>query len=529
MPSGSYTFSTSGVLTTKLAVPTGLNSGHYTIDICTTDGMCAFTDFYVASSSDLFTVDASPKFLPPISIQNMSINYEKVGGNPNDYNGIETPPWITQNSTLSVKAMSGKDAGTVTLSVEYLPPGVTARFNKTLTDTTATPWETNPSFSLAVGTGGKNSTTIMFMAGPDAYPGPLYADILATTDAGTQSLFIPIDSGIMPKAYFFDPGFTNEFGAGGDFDGQENLFKIASMSVTPSNGAAGDSITISGSGFTANAAIDLLRIGTQEITMPSGTTFDSSGFYSVNLAIPSLSSGHWDVEICDAQFICAFNEIFVIGSDDLFTVTANPQYLEAAFPGVTTNSTKVTVNALSGVNSGNVTLTVFGLPQGVSANFDGVASNQIKLAVGTGGKNSTTVSFNIASNAPPGPAFVDIKATSDQGSQTFFIPIDFGILPNSGKAFFDTGFKSGYTGFFPFKVGMITLSSTAGATNSSLTLSASGFAPNSVVDELIFGNHTVALPSNQNAFDSSGSKKLTFKVPHKIVSGTHAVDLCTTD
>ena len=231
MPSGSDTFSSSGVLTTKLAVPTGLGSGHYPIDLCTTDGMCAFTDFHVASSSDLFTVDASPQFLPPISAQNMSINYAKVGGNPNNYNGIETPPWITQNSTLSVKAMSGKDAGNVTLAVEYLPPGVTARFNKTLTDGTATPWETNPTFNLAVGTGGKNSTTIMFMAGPDSYPGPLYADVIATTDAGTQSLFIPIDSAIMPKADFFNADFTSEFGAGGDFDGQENLFKIVFKNV----------------------------------------------------------------------------------------------------------------------------------------------------------------------------------------------------------------------------------------------------------------------------------------------------------
>jgi hypothetical protein len=49
-----------------------------------------------------------------------------------------------------------------------------------------------------------------------------------------------------------------------------------------------------------------------------------------------LSAGHWDVEICDAQFICAFNEIFVTGSDDLFTVNANPQYLEAAFPAIET-------------------------------------------------------------------------------------------------------------------------------------------------------------------------------------------------
>ena len=168
---------------------------------------------------------------------------------------------------------------------------------------------------------------------------------------------------------------------------------------------------------------------------------------------------------------------FVTGSDDLFTANANPQYLEASFPGVTTNSTKITVNALSGTNAGNVTLTVFGLPPGVTSNFDGVSATSTTIAIGTGGTNSTTVNFDIASNAPPGPAFVDIEATSDQGSQTFFVPIDFGILPNSGKAFFDTGFKSGYTGFFPFKVGMVTLSSTAGATNSSLTLSASGFAP----------------------------------------------------
>ena len=71
----------------------------------------------------------------------------------------------------------------------------------------------------------------MFMAGNSSFPGPLYADVMAYTDKSDQSLFIPIDSAIMPQADFFDPGFTNEFGAGGDFDGMENLFKIASIKI----------------------------------------------------------------------------------------------------------------------------------------------------------------------------------------------------------------------------------------------------------------------------------------------------------
>lgn len=530
LPSGSDTFDSNGMFTTKMAIPSGLSSGHYPVDLCTTDGMCAFFEIFVAGEDDLFTVTTSPQFLPPINVIDEAEFTNNFVTTPNGYSG--TPEYITINSTLSVKAMSGKNAGNVTLTFDYLPSDITARFNKTLSDGNDTPWQgcdpTCPAVTLSVGTGGKNNTNVMFKAGPDAFPGPLFADVIATTDQGTQSLFVPIDSGIMPNNDFFETGFTNEFD-GGAFDGMENLFKISSMNVIPSTGAPGDSIKISGSGFTANAGIDLLRIGSETITMPSGITFDSNGVYSVDLAIPTLSSGFWDVELCDTSFICSFSEIYVTGSSDLFTVTANPQYLESAFPGVTTNSSKITVKALSGTNAGNVTLTIFGLPSGITSNFDGTAANSATLAVGTGGKNSTTITFDIASTAPSGPVFVDIEATSDQGSQTFMLPIDFGVLPTSGLAFFDSTFKNNYDGFFPFKVGMVTTSSTAGGLNSSLTLSAAGFAPGSTVDSLTFGNHTVALPSSGKTFDDSGSKKWAFKVPNKIESGFHFIDVCTTD
>ena len=181
------------------------------------------------------------------------------------------------------------------------------------------------------------------------------------------------------------------------------------MSVTPSNGAPGDLIKISGSGFTAYSAIDLLRIGSEEITLLSGAVFNSDGDYSLSMAIPSLSPGHWDVELCDAQFTCAFTDIFVTGSDDLFTATSDLQYLEAAFPGVKSNSTEITVTALSGVNAGDVTLTIFGLPPGVTSSFDGVNKTSTVLKIGTGGANSTTVQFNILANATSGPAFVDLS------------------------------------------------------------------------------------------------------------------------
>ncbi|KFM15739.1 hypothetical protein SCCGRSA3_02596 [Marine Group I thaumarchaeote SCGC RSA3] len=373
LPSGADTFDSNGMFTTKLAIPSGLSSGHYPVDLCTTDGMCAFFEIFVAGEDDLFTVTTSPQFLPPIHVDdNIPAVVTDTGADVNNYTDSSLPDYITINSTLSVKAMSGKNAGNVTLTFDYLPSDITARFNKTLSDGNPTPWQgcdpTCPAVTLSVGTGGKNSTNVMFKAGSSAFPGPLFADVIATSDQGTQSMFVPLDSGIMPNNDFFESDFTNAFGGVGEFAGMENLFKISSMNVIPSSGAPGDSIKISGSGFTGGAGIDLLRVGSETITLPSGITFDSNGAYSVDLAIPTLSSGFWDVELCDTSFICAFSEIYVTGSSDLFTVTANPQYLESAFPGVTTNSSKITVKALSGTNAGNATLTIFGLPPGITSN-----------------------------------------------------------------------------------------------------------------------------------------------------------------
>ena len=61
--------------------------------LCTTDFMCAGNEFFVTGSSDLFKLSASPESLPPA----------KQGED-------------SESIVITAEALSGKNAGTVTLS-----------------------------------------------------------------------------------------------------------------------------------------------------------------------------------------------------------------------------------------------------------------------------------------------------------------------------------------------------------------------------------------------------------------------------
>ena len=198
VPSGTVADS-SGSFSTTIAVPSGL-SGFQPIDVCTTNGVCAFSDFKISSATDNFIVTASPSFLEPVHAG------EK-----------------TTNSTLTIKAMKGKDPGTVTLSIDMIPWGVQARFN----GTDGGSFTSYPTYTVTPGLGGAVSLPIDYSISETAPPGPVWVDV--RVESSTQSQVLFLDTAVMPKNDFFQSDFTDMFATGGAMAGQFNAFTVASL------------------------------------------------------------------------------------------------------------------------------------------------------------------------------------------------------------------------------------------------------------------------------------------------------------
>ena len=100
IPDAANSTNTSGIFTTKLAVPTGLSAGFYQVEIHSegANGKSAFTDFNVIDANSKFTISSSQQFLSPFS----------AGEN-------------SESVAITVKATKGNDPGTVTVETPFLP------------------------------------------------------------------------------------------------------------------------------------------------------------------------------------------------------------------------------------------------------------------------------------------------------------------------------------------------------------------------------------------------------------------------
>jgi hypothetical protein len=72
-----------------------------------------------------------------------------------------------------------------------------------------------------------------------------------------------------------------------------------SISLNPTSGFPGVSVTVTGSAFSANSAVTVRYDGTPRATTPSSLTTSSSGTFSASFTVPSTSSGSHTVQATD--------------------------------------------------------------------------------------------------------------------------------------------------------------------------------------------------------------------------------------
>lgn len=453
---GGTTFDGAGSFSQQIRIPATVQAGQYELRV--SDGTrIAETRISVVGGSDLFRLNVSPEFLPPAP----------QGGN-------SDPVQITAT------ALTGKNAGTVTVSLSGLPPGVTASFDGVQ----------GTSKTLSVGTGGTASTQLQFTVGNSVPPGPINVVLRATTSAGGQVVILPINFGVRPSTSFVNLG---------------GIFAVGSVIITPSAGSAGDAVSLTASGFTPNVPVTIIFGGnpaTDTLQLPSGTTFDSNGFFSSTIRVPTtLASGTYPVVVSDGIRRDA-KPFTVVAAGANFDVSASPPFYGPITQGSSSSPSVITINSLPGKAAGTVTLTVLGLPPGVTVAFDGTTATgnpptKTVTINSVGGSEQISMALNVPSTAPPGgPYFLTLKASDGTTSRN--INMGFGVIP-SGPALFLAQF------------GSLIVTPLAGKANDPVTISASGFTPGAAVT-LTFGASTTNLAPGAT-FAGDGTFNTSFKVP----------------
>ena len=187
--------------------------------------------------------------------------------------------------TFTVTGLTGKDPGSVHLGFPWgLPYGITGCFDvdangSTVDCTNASNLAVSPASKVTPSTGGSKVVVLKLKIDDDAQSGPFYIDLKANTvklgsssttfDYGADQEIIQfVDSHITGDSNMGNTGFATEgwspYGSGfvdfgamqtnfaGQYgDGAFNAFTIATLTVKPTSGAVGDSVTLSASDFNA--------------------------------------------------------------------------------------------------------------------------------------------------------------------------------------------------------------------------------------------------------------------------------------
>jgi hypothetical protein len=169
------------------------------------------------------------------------------------------------------------------------------------------------------------------------------------------------------------------------------------ITLNPTSGQVGDSVSISGSGFAASSAITA-TFGGSAVTLSGTTTTDADGaFTGATFTVPASTAGGHTVEVTDASSNFA---------DATFTVTP-----------------KITLNPTSGPVGTTVTVTGTGFAgtSTVTIKFDGVTQTTVPPTVTTSAVGSFTCTFNVPS-ASLGPHTVSATdAAANAASATFTV------------------------------------------------------------------------------------------------------------
>jgi hypothetical protein len=194
-----------------------------------------------------------------------------------------------------------------------------------------------------------------------------------------------------------------------------------SISLSPTSGAVGDEVTVSGTGFAANKTATITFDGNTITTTPASVTTNNNGSFSnTTFTVPAAVNDTYEVEVSDGYYTDSVNFAVVAG------VAISPVTSQTS-PGYVGD--EVTVSGTGFLASQTVTITYLSVPITVattttdangafSATFEVPASEGGNHTItATDGTNTITSTFTMESTPPAIPApllpLMDSKARAE--------------------------------------------------------------------------------------------------------------------
>jgi hypothetical protein len=275
-----------------------------------------------------------------------------------------------------------------------------------------------------------------------------------------------------------------------------NIDVIArTLTVTPNPAAIGQTITISGTGFTKNGTISTITGSGSANLDASGTAdidVDSAGAFSHTTTMDTINSSAGRTS--DAYTVTATDSGSLVGTSSGFKRTARTLTLSetTAAPGV---SFEVSVTGMTVNDSENTTTATF------------------TMTISTGTLTGTTA-FPVGSDGS-GTGTISIPLDATQATLTLTATDNADDLNADGDA--------DRTAQATIKVaaGTVVVNPASASTGKIVTVTGSNYPPNTTGTILTFGGAS-AIPTGGFSSDSSGNIEFTTEVPAKTTGGSLA-------
>ncbi|MCL2679145.1 MAG: IPT/TIG domain-containing protein [Dehalococcoidia bacterium] len=265
--------------------------------------------------------------------------------------------------------VTGGFGDTVTVKGSGYTAGSTISFSLSLPPDTSVPLTTNPAAVTAASDGSFEATFNIPRAAAGAWT--VTANGGATNNIATATLII------IPK-----------------------------ITINPTDGVVGDSVTITGTGFRPNQTISVTWGGTQ---LPTATSTDTSGSFSIDFNVPASKAGNTQVSVSDgsnsatAVFTVTANAALTTGSAGTSTSPAHVgQEITVTGTGFTPGAsiTGTTLSATGAMSFFNVVANSAGSFTAVF-NAPAISAGKHTITIAADGVPTTiTIDFYIESTAP---------------------------------------------------------------------------------------------------------------------------------
>ena len=250
----------------------------------------------------------------------------------------------------------------------------------------------------------------------------------------------------------------------------QNFNVLSSVSISPSKGQSGNTITISGNGYAASSQVSVTFGGSATTTTPSTITTDSLGdFGPASFQVPNMAP-------------------------NTYTVTATDSTGNTSSANFNMSPPKITLSPVKGATGTSVTISGAGFASdsAVALTYD---SSSINPSVPTNSSGGFSYVFTVQDSVAGAHTITATDSSLDTATGTFTVVPSFSYTPVKGA----TGKLATMTGTGFAADSLVTVTYDGGALNTATTDSLGDYAVTFTIPPSTAGKHSVV------ATDASGN------------------------